>query len=387
MRDVYPDSAQDAADRVTAVVPVHDDVANLTRCLDALADCRPGVGKVVVVDDASPEPAATRTRLLCESRAGVELLRLNENVGPAVARNRGAAAADSPVVWFVDADCEAAPDAAGRVAATLAEGSPYDATFGSYDDAPADRHLVSVWKNLAHRHTHQVADPEARTFWSGCGAARREVFQKFGGFDEGYGRPCIEDIELGMRMAAAGHRIRLDRDLQVKHRKRWTLWKLLKTDLFDRAIPWTRAMRRQPVGATNDLNLKTSQKASALLIAAAAGLLLLAAVLDPRTLLVPAAWLIGTLIADVEGRLTWPAAAVAVGATAAFIMQATPAAACVMLAVAAVLIVVALNWSLYRLIASKLDLAAAVLSVVPHGLHFGVALVGFAVGRFGPAGR
>lgn len=369
---------------VTVVTPVYDDVVNLKACLDKLLACDPPPARVIVVDDASPPAAAEAIRRLCEENS-VFYLKMEQNVGPAVARNRGADAAETPIVFFIDADCEAAPDAIGRIELTLDPDSPYDAVFGSYDDAPSDRHLVSAWKNLAHHHTHQQGNPEARTFWSGCGAVKREIFQKMGGFDESYGRPCIEDIELGMRMTDAGHRVRLDRALQVKHRKRWTLWKLLKTDLFDRAIPWTRAMRRRPTtGGGEDLNLKASQKLSALLTLVTGGLLLIAVLLDWRAIAVPILWLAMTLIADWKRALEWPAALVAI---------ATLVVACfgdrfvwipLIGGTLAVIGVVLLNRGLYVLVAKRLGVAAAMLSIVPHGLHFAVAILGFAIGKLSP---
>ncbi len=64
------------------------------------------------------------------------------------------------------------------------------------------------------------------------------------GFDASYKRPAIEDIELGYRLRHAGRRILLDRDLRVKHLKKWTFWGLLKTDVLDRGIPWTELILR-----------------------------------------------------------------------------------------------------------------------------------------------
>ena len=75
-----------------------------------------------------------------------------------------------------------------------------------------------------------------------------------GGFDEGYRQPSIEDIELGYRLKQAGHRIRLCKALQVKHLKRWSVVSLLKSDFFDRALPWTELILRDR-RVINDLNL------------------------------------------------------------------------------------------------------------------------------------
>ena len=104
------------------------------------------------------------------------------------------------------------------------------------------------------------------TFWSGCGAIRRSVFLQFDGFDEGkYKRPAIEDIELGYRLHAAGCKILLDRELVVKHLKRWTFWSLVKTDIRDRGIPWTELILRDR-HLPSDLNVQLSQRVSIALV-------------------------------------------------------------------------------------------------------------------------
>ena len=91
-----------------------------------------------------------------------------------------------------------------------------------------------------------------------------------GGFSASYKRPSIEDIELGMRLHSAGHRIMLNKRIQVTHLKRWTLWSIVKTDVLDRGIPWTELMLREG-SMPNDLNTKVSQRISVVL---AYGLLL-----------------------------------------------------------------------------------------------------------------
>src|SRR5439155_19309366 len=104
------------------------------------------------------------------------------------------------------------------------------------------------------------------TFWSGCGAVRRRVFFDVGTFDaKRYSRPSIEDIDLGARLRAAGHRIFLNKAMQATHLKRWTIKGMTACDIFDRAIPWT-LLNLQHRKLPNDLNLGLSQRASALLL-------------------------------------------------------------------------------------------------------------------------
>jgi hypothetical protein len=116
---------------------------------------------------------------------------------------------------------------------------------------------------------HQTGCEEASTFWCGCGAIRRAVFIDADGFNGGFGDPSIEDIEFGYRLRRAGFRIRLARDLQVTHLKRWTPLLLLRTDIFARAVPWTRLIIQSRT-LPNDLNVSTRSRASVALIFALA---------------------------------------------------------------------------------------------------------------------
>jgi Glycosyl transferase family 21 len=169
------------------------------------------------------------------------------------------------------------PDTLSRVAALFREQPDTAAVFGSYDDEPAARNFVSQYKNLLHHFVHQQASERAETFWAGCGAVRRDAFDSVGGFDERrYTRASVEDIELGGRLRRAGYTIALDKALQVKHLKRWTLTSLLRADIFDRALPWSRLILRGGGPLIDDLNLRVRERVCAALVASAALLLFLA---------------------------------------------------------------------------------------------------------------
>jgi hypothetical protein len=187
--------------------------------------------------------------------------------------------AEGDVLFFVDADVTLPPDMVALVVAALADHPGYAAIVGSYDDAPAAPNFLSQYKNLAHRFVHQTAHEEACAFWSACGAVRRDSFVSVGGYDERYRRSSIEDIELGSRLIASGERIRMVKSLAVKHLKRWTPAGLVRSEIFDRALPWTRlilASGRMP----DDLNLKWSGRV-AVAVACGLGVALVASVWFP----------------------------------------------------------------------------------------------------------
>jgi GT2 family glycosyltransferase len=217
---------------VSVIVPVHAGGAALAHCLAALSRLSPPPLEVIVVEDGGAYAGAPAYA------AGVRVVRLPERRGPAAARNRGAAIARGDVFFFVDADVVVPATAVGAVQACLSDPA-LSAVIGSYDRWPAEPNFVSQFKNLAHRFVHQQAGDEGPTFWGACGAIRRKAFLSLGGFDERFDVPSIEDIELGLRLTRSGGHIRIQKDLEVTHLKRWTLTSLIRTDIRQRALPWS----------------------------------------------------------------------------------------------------------------------------------------------------
>lgn len=251
--------------RLTVIVPFHDNAGQLELCLAALA-ASTVEHELICVDDASRDPRA----IAAAERATRHCVRLERNSGPAVARNAGAKLATTDTLVFVDSDCVVTPRTLEQMRDALAAEPGVAALFGSYDDAPASPGLVTEYRNLLHHWTHHHGPREASTFWAGCGAIRKSAFDAVGGFDERYRRPSIEDIELGMRLRAAGHRIVLLPHIQCKHLKRWRLLDMITVDVTRRAIPWTRLLMERP-GVGGDLNLEWKQKLCVVLVFLALG--------------------------------------------------------------------------------------------------------------------
>lgn len=277
---------------LSAIVPVRDGEDHLRRTLPALAAALPAGAELIVSDDGSKDASLEVARA-----SGARVLEHPETLGPAAARNRGAREAQGDVLVFLDADVRVHHDTLPLLLRAF-DDDDVAAAFGSYDAAPEARSWVSLYKNLAHHFVHQRSREEASTFWAGCGAVRAAVFRSLGGFDETYRRPSIEDVELGCRMRAAGHRIRLIHAAQVTHLKRWTLMSWLASDVRDRAMPWARLLRSgTPLPV--DLNFTTKDRCAMVLVTLAvvsAG----AALADPRALALAVLALGGVLLLDLD---------------------------------------------------------------------------------------
>jgi GT2 family glycosyltransferase len=251
--------------RLSVVVPVHNGGQTLTDCLAGLRQSSLPPLEIIVVDDASADDSTDMAR-----RAGVRVVSTRNGAkprrpcGPARARNLGAKIATGDILVFVDADVMVHADTLARIARQFEENPEIAALFGSYDDEPTASGLVSRYKNLQHHYVHQNSTRVATTFWAGCGAIRREAFAAVGGFSSAFARSSIEDIELGARLTAAGRRIVLCPEILCTHVKQWTLMTWLKTDLFARAIPWTRLLLTNRT-RTRELNLGLSSRCSAVL--------------------------------------------------------------------------------------------------------------------------
>lgn len=257
---------------VSLIMPVYNGTEFIKKSLPPLVAMkeRGELLEVIVVDDTSSDATPEVARSL-----GADVMPSGGRLGPGAARNVAAKIAKGDILWFVDADVIVHDDAAQVMLTGFAEPGVVG-VFGSYDDAPPAQNFLSQYKNLVHHYYHQRAKRDASTFWSGCGAIRREAFLAQGGFDvEMFKRPSIEDIELGYRLIAAGGKLLLLTDFQCTHLKEWRFVNLIHTEVFCRAIPWARLMLSRG-GLDNDLNVGVGERIKAALAGLAALAILLA---------------------------------------------------------------------------------------------------------------
>ena len=259
---------------ISAIMPVYNGKGYIERSLPPLlhAHERGEVVEVIVVDDGSDDGSGDWAR-----EQGARVLRTAGRTGPGAARNLAVAEAVGEIVWFVDADVVVHDDAVAPLRRAF-EAPGVVAVFGSYDDTPPFDAFASQYMNLRHHFFHHQNPGEASTFWSGCGAVRRDAFLAVEGFDaERYERPSIEDIELGYRLRGAGGRIVTDPTMQGTHLKEWTLPGVVHTDLFCRALPWSRLQLERPDEPLG-LNASPGERLKAVLGAATLGATFLALV-------------------------------------------------------------------------------------------------------------
>ena len=207
-----------AARELTVVIPVQDRPVELGRALSALHPLH-----CVVVDDESrdPERVAEVAR-----RHRARLVVLQQNVGPAGARNAGLATVTTPYVAFVDSDVEVA--AADLLLLTRHFTDPQVALVGPRVRGIA-RSSRARWferydaaaSSLTLGDQPGVVRPGAAVGWlpSACLVGRTDALA--GGFDPNL--RVGEDVDLVWRLVASGARVRYDPSINAFHDARATM--------------------------------------------------------------------------------------------------------------------------------------------------------------------
>ncbi|GAC1541691.1 MAG: hypothetical protein NVS2B7_14500 [Herpetosiphon sp.] len=137
-------------------------------------------------------------------------------IGPAAARNRGAAVARSELLVFLDADCIPAPDWLDRLSAAHSGGALVACGSVSFRNT----NYWTVCDNLATFAgflTHSPAGQRGHVPSLNL-SIRSTVFAECGGFDERFPAPAGEDTDLSFRLRMSGIALQFVPGAVVEHR-------------------------------------------------------------------------------------------------------------------------------------------------------------------------
>ncbi|MBI5566774.1 MAG: glycosyltransferase family 2 protein [Chloroflexi bacterium] len=197
--------------RFSVVIPTYNRQTTLRQTLTALIAQDYPDYEIIVVDDGSTDGTA---EMIDADFPAVRYVR-QANRGPAVARNRGLAAATGDVVAFTDDDCLAPADWLAR----LAEGyRQYPEAVGGGGSLMAPPELLVT--NIFARYElyngrviyHSGDQPYLGGFECPAGGTanmsyRRSVLLEVNGFDEGFPVAAGEDADLKLRICNRNHRL------------------------------------------------------------------------------------------------------------------------------------------------------------------------------------
>ena len=229
-------------DGLTSVIVVAaDSGAGPAECVGRVLDSTAAV-EVVVVDNASTDGCVDAVASRWTGDARVRIIRNVHNLGFGTGCNRGAAIASGDALLFLNPDCTVAPDTLARLRAVSgsapgllgvdivdADGVPEPASRRR--DPLLQRALMAVsglarferrWPALAGVVLPPASNrPPLEDVDAVSGALMylpRAVFDRIGGFDEGYFLHA-EDLDLCRRVRDAGMRVACVNTIRVTHGK------------------------------------------------------------------------------------------------------------------------------------------------------------------------
>lgn len=227
---LLPPGTDAMAPPVAIVVPVYDAPDDVARCLASVLRHTTGRARLIVIDDASPDPRIAPLLDRYVGLPGVEVLRNPVNRGFTATANRGIEAAGTADVVLLNADTEVGPHWLTGLRRAVASGPDIASATAVSDNAGAfsvpelesENALPAAWS----------FDQTARALWQHAGLAypmlptgngfclylRRAALDAVGALDaeafpQGYG----EENDWCQRAAAAGWRHAIAGTVLVRH--------------------------------------------------------------------------------------------------------------------------------------------------------------------------
>jgi GT2 family glycosyltransferase len=201
--------------RVTIIVPMYGKPLLTYTCLKSIqANSPPGSYEVLIVDDASAEPASISLAAV----TGVRFLRNDTNVGFVRSCNSGASLARGAILVFLNNDTIVTPGWLEALTAVLRE-HPDAGLVGAkliYPDGRLQEAGGVVWRDASAWNYGRGDDPHKPEYnylrevdyCSGaCLAVDRALFDQTGGFDVRFAPAYCEDTDFAFAVRAAGRKV------------------------------------------------------------------------------------------------------------------------------------------------------------------------------------
>lgn len=208
---------------VTLVIPGRNCASTLDRCLSSVVPLKESgqLSEIIFVNDGSTDATAE-----IASRYPVRVL-TGTGQGPGAARNLGWQATDTELIWFIDSDCVAEPDALEKLLPHMSD-PQVAGVGGSYNNLYPDSLIATlIHEEIVARHRAMGREVDFLATFNVV--YRRSVLNETKGFDERL--KLAQDAEMAYRIRAAGHRLRFDITSRVGHHHPRFVLPYLKTQM------------------------------------------------------------------------------------------------------------------------------------------------------------
>lgn len=245
--------------RIAVAIPCYNGVKYVAHAIESVLTQSYPADQILVVDDGSADDSAAMIR-----QYPVTIVAHSENQGLAAARNTALKHVSAEIVAFMDADAVAAPDLLQVLLSGYQRPDPFLAGVGGQGIEVNRDTLADRWR-WAHARQGYGARSRYVPFLPGlCMSFRVSILHQIGGFNTMF-RTNAEDVDIGLRLNAAGFRLLYLPQARVFHQRQDDVASLKRTMMawyraaycarkINNAHPWTlfagtfRRLLSAPVG-------------------------------------------------------------------------------------------------------------------------------------------
>ena len=187
---------------ISVVTTVYNKEKTVSDCIGSILGQDHQDLELIIVDDESTDGSAKKIAPFVDDRR-VRVVK-TDHVGHSRAKNRGAEEATGSILYFIDADCVAAPNCLSQLKVLFDQ--PEVSCVGGELRALNKTHLIP-------RAIEIIQNPPSHLVGANA-AYRREAFENAGRFDEGM--KFGEDVDLYFRAKKLGLRCLIDSTVSVR---------------------------------------------------------------------------------------------------------------------------------------------------------------------------
>ena len=214
--------------KYSLIIPAYNAEKTIASCLEAALNQSLSSEnyEIIVIDDGSIDNTPEIVK-----NYPVRLIR-QKNKGPAAARNKGASEAQGDILIFTDSDCEPDFNFIENIILPIEQEDYITGVQGSYKTKQKEFMARFAQIEIEIRYKRMAKNSYIDFIGTYAAAYKKDVFQKYGGFDTGFPLAAGEDIDLSYRLYQENHKMIFAPEAFVYHHHPAKLMFYLKSKFY-----------------------------------------------------------------------------------------------------------------------------------------------------------
>lgn len=212
--------------KLSVIVPFYNSEKTLAKCLESICNSDYKNFEVIAIDDYSQD----NSRKIAE-KFPCKILIASQK-GESYARNTGIKETAGDIIVSIDSDVVIKKDSLTKIAQDFKD-HDITALLGLLSKEHPIKNFFSQYKNLYMNYIFNKMPKYVNFLYGSIFAVRKENIENF----DAKTLHCAPDTDLGVRMQKKGHKILLDKGLEVIHLKKYTFTSFIIND-FQIPFSW-----------------------------------------------------------------------------------------------------------------------------------------------------